>query len=51
MSFVNEVDYGTPKSNAAKTVTLTIDGKEVTVPEQGEVKVDFVLGVKNLPAY
>lgn len=33
MSFVNEVDYGTPKSGAEKTVTLTIDGKEVTVPE------------------
>ena len=33
MSFVQEVDYGTPQSKATKTVTLTIDGKEVTVPE------------------
>src|SRR5215831_12007446 len=33
MSFVHEIDYGTPKSKATKTVTLTIDGKEVTVPE------------------
>jgi formate dehydrogenase major subunit len=33
MSFVHEIDYGTPKSKSEKTVTLTIDGKEVTVPE------------------
>src|SRR5260221_12969379 len=33
MSFVHEIDYGTPKSTAAKTVTLTIDGTLVTVPE------------------
>ena len=33
MSFVHEIDYGTPKSAATKTVTLTIDGKPVTVPE------------------
>src|ERR1700687_904735 len=33
MSFVPEVDYGTPKSNATKTVTLTIDDKPITVPE------------------
>src|ERR1700686_5188090 len=33
MSFVHEIDYGTPKSSASKTVTLTIDGKPVTVPE------------------
>ncbi len=33
MSFVHEVDYGTPRSKAEKTITLTIDGKEVTVPE------------------
>ena len=28
----NETDYGTPARVAAKTVTLTIDGREVTVP-------------------
>jgi formate dehydrogenase major subunit len=33
MSFVHEVDYGTPKSKAEQSVTLTIDGREVTVPE------------------
>src|SRR6201981_1302456 len=33
MSFVHEIDYGTPKSAAAATVTLTIDGVRVTVPE------------------
>lgn len=33
MSLVHEVDYGTPLSKAEKTVTLTIDGQSVTVPE------------------
>src|ERR1700683_1297938 len=33
MSLVQEIDYGTPKSKAQKTVTLTIDGASVTVPE------------------
>src|SRR5882724_6176044 len=33
MSVVHEVDYGTPRSRAAKTVTLIIDGNSVTVPE------------------
>jgi formate dehydrogenase major subunit len=33
MSFIHEVDYGTPKSKAERTVTLTIDGMQVTVPE------------------
>ena len=26
MSLISEIDYGTPASKAAKTVTLTIDG-------------------------
>ena len=33
MSLVQEIDYGTPRSKAEKTVTLTIDGAAVTVPE------------------
>ena len=33
MSLVHEIDYGTPKSKSTKTVTLTIDGQKVTVPE------------------
>src|SRR5215831_1299257 len=33
MSLVQEIDYGTPRSKAAKEVTLTIDGQPVTVPE------------------
>src|SRR6202167_103956 len=33
MSLVHEIDYGTPKSEAQKTVTLTIDGASVPVPE------------------
>jgi hypothetical protein len=30
---------------------LPADECEITVPANGEVKVDFVLGVKNLPKY
>jgi formate dehydrogenase major subunit len=33
MSLVQEIDYGTPRSRADKMVTLTIDGRPVTVPE------------------
>ncbi len=33
MSLVHELDYGTPRSKAKKTVALTIDGQAVTVPE------------------
>src|SRR5271167_2557375 len=33
MSLVHETDYGTPRSRAENTVTLTIDGAAVTVPE------------------
>ena len=30
---IKETDYGTPKSEATKMVTLEIDGQEITVPE------------------
>src|SRR5215467_1396532 len=33
MSLVHDIDYGTPRSKAQKSVTLTIDGCSVTVPE------------------
>src|ERR1044072_843498 len=33
MSLVTESDYGPPRSKATTTVTLTIDGKRVTVPQ------------------
>jgi formate dehydrogenase major subunit len=33
MSLIQEIDYGTPRSKAEKTVTLTVDGQQVTVPE------------------
>ena len=33
MSLIKEIDYGTPASTSEKTVTLTIDGQSVTVPE------------------
>jgi formate dehydrogenase major subunit len=33
MSLIHETDFGTPRSRSDKTVTLTIDGHSVTVPE------------------
>jgi formate dehydrogenase major subunit len=33
MSLIQEIDYGTPESRVAKQVTLTVDGRSVTVPE------------------
>jgi formate dehydrogenase major subunit len=33
MSLIKEIDYGTPASKSMKTVTLTIDGMSITVPE------------------
>ena len=33
MSLIKEIDYGTPASKSEATVTLTIDGFKVTVPE------------------
>lgn len=33
MTLVKEIDYGTPLFKSAKLVTLTIDGRSVTVPE------------------
>jgi formate dehydrogenase major subunit len=33
VSLVQEIDFGTPRSKAEKTVSLTIDGATVTVPE------------------
>ncbi len=33
MALIKETDYGTPASKAEKTVSLTIDGVQVTVPE------------------
>src|SRR5919206_1933215 len=33
MSLIEEIDYGTPRSKSTTMVTLTIDGREITVPE------------------
>jgi formate dehydrogenase major subunit len=33
MALIKEIDYGTPASKSAATVSLTIDGQAVTVPE------------------
>ncbi|WP_292318635.1 formate dehydrogenase subunit alpha, partial [Mesorhizobium sp.] len=32
-TLIEEIDYGTPESRAAKQVTLTVDGQSITVPE------------------
>jgi formate dehydrogenase major subunit len=32
-TLVEEIDYGTPASKAERQVTLTVDGRQVTVPE------------------
>ena len=32
MGFERQKDFGTPESRAAEAVTLTIDGRDVTVP-------------------
>jgi formate dehydrogenase major subunit len=34
---IKEIDYGTPVSRATRTVTLTIDGTSVTVPEKTSI--------------
>ena len=33
MGLIQEIDYGTPEAEAEKQVTLTVDGRSVTVPE------------------
>ena len=33
MGLVHEIDYGTPTTKSGRQVTLTIDGREVSVPE------------------
>ena len=33
MSLIHEIDFGTPASRSEAQVTVTIDGREITVPE------------------
>jgi len=33
MSLIQEIDYGTPASKSKKTVTVTVDGVKIAVPE------------------
>jgi formate dehydrogenase major subunit len=47
MSLIHEIDYGTPASKPGKTVTLTIDGFTVTVPEGTSImRAAMELGIK-----
>ncbi|TIT82659.1 MAG: hypothetical protein E5V33_31810, partial [Mesorhizobium sp.] len=32
-SLIEEIDYGTPESKAEKRITLTVDGRSISVPE------------------
>jgi plastocyanin len=47
---ISNVPAGTYKLKAWHE-RLPADEREITVPTNGEVKVDFVLGIKNLPQY
>ena len=47
---ISNVPPGTYKLRAWHE-RLPADEREITVPTNGEVKVDFVLGIKNLPQY
>jgi hypothetical protein len=47
---ISGVPLGTYKLKAWQE-RLPADEKEITVPTNGEVKVDFTLGIKNLPQY
>jgi len=48
MQSIAEQDLGTPKRQAAKQVTLTVDGREVTVPLGTSVlRADAEAGVSN----
>ena len=47
MSLIQEIDFGTPKSEAAAMVTLEIDGLSITVPEGTSVmRAAMELGTK-----
>ncbi len=49
MSLTKEVDYGTPIRVAEKTVTLTIDGEKVTVPQGTSVMAAAMTGGVKIP--
>ena len=60
MLSIAEQDYGTPKRENAKLVTLTIDGREVTVPEGtsvmraaalSEIKIPKLCATEQLEAF
>ena len=49
MSLVRDLDYGTPASKAATTVTLTIDGMKATVPAGTTIMRAAALNGNNIP--
>ncbi|TGP54632.1 2Fe-2S iron-sulfur cluster binding domain-containing protein, partial [bacterium M00.F.Ca.ET.229.01.1.1] len=32
-TLIEEIDYGTPQSRSEKQITLTVDGRSISVPE------------------
>lgn len=47
MALIQEIDYGTPASTAEKTITLTIDGATIEVPEGTSVmRASMEAGIK-----
>lgn len=60
MTYENDIDYGTPAKTSNKTVTLNIDGKNVTVPEgtsvmraarEGGVDIPSLCATDNIKEY
>jgi formate dehydrogenase major subunit len=49
MTTVPETDYGTPESRAEKSVSLTIDGKTIEVPEGTSILRAAALAGTNIP--
>jgi formate dehydrogenase major subunit len=47
MGLIQEIDFGTPASKAEKQVTLTVDGRAITVPEGTSImRASMVAGVE-----
>lgn len=60
MTYENDIDYGTPAKKSDKTVSLTIDGETVTVPEgtsvmraarEGGVDIPSLCATDNMKEY
>ncbi|MBN9448809.1 MAG: (2Fe-2S)-binding protein, partial [Bosea sp.] len=48
-TLVEEIDYGTPESRATKQITLTVDGRSITVPEGTSIRRAAMEGGVEIP--